>query len=199
MKRSKLTELHYMCHVGNLPSILAKGILSHHRARQHGPISIADESVQARRANRTVPRGLPLHAYVNLYLNARNPMMFRVTSGGQKVAHVCVLSISTDVIDLDNVVLADGNAASEATAFRPAPQGLTAIKRKRVFAQYWNHDDPFEKREHVREMCAEILVPNSVDAAMIENVYVANDEVAASVSTNVANVRAIAEGYLFFC
>lgn len=188
-----------MCHVDNLPSILANGILSHRRARRLEPTSIADQDVQARRSEKTVPRGNPLHSYVNLYLNARNPMLYRVTNGGRNVAQVCVLSISTDVLDLDDVVLADGNAASVATAFRPALQGLATIKRKRVFAQYWTHpDDPVAEAEHKRVMCAEILVPRSVNAAMIAGVYVASGGVAASVSANLANVRAIAKEYLFF-
>ncbi len=146
-----------------------------------------------------MPRGQPLHKYVNLYLNARNPMLYRVTNGGRSVSDVCVLAISTDVLDLDDVVLADGNAASAVTAFRPALEGLAAIKRKRVFAQYWTHPgDPVEEAEHKRVMCAEILVPSAVDAAMITGVYVASDEVAASISANVANNRAITNKYLFF-
>ena len=199
MKRTKLTELHYICHVDNLPSILASGILSHRRAQRHRPTSIADEEVQARRSEKTVPRGQPLHTYVNLYLNARNPMLYRITNGARDVSDVCVLSVSTSVLDLDDVILADGNAASGATAFRPALQGLAAIKRKRVFAQYWTHSgDPVAEAEHKRVMCAEILVPSSVEAAMIMGAYVASDEIAAAISSNVANVRAITREYLFF-
>ncbi|MXV86627.1 MAG: DUF4433 domain-containing protein [Acidimicrobiales bacterium] len=199
VKRSKLTELHYICHVDNLPSILAKGILSHRRAQRLQPMSIANEEVQDRRAEKSVPRGQPLHSYANLYLNARNPMMYRITDASRDVANFCVLSVSTTVLDLDGVVLADGNAASAATAFRPALEGLAAIKRKRVFAQYWTHQgDQVAEAEHKRVMCAEILVPSAVDAAMIDSVYVANDEVAASVSAIVANVRAVTNGYLFF-
>ena len=199
MKRSKLTELHYICHMDNLPSILANGILNHRRAQRHRPTSIADEKVQARRAEKTVPRGEPLHTYANLYLNARNPMLYRITNGARDVADYCVLSVSTDVLDLDDVVLADGNAASGHTAFRPASQGLSAIKRKRVFAQCWTHPgNPVAEAEHKRVMCAEILVPSSVEAAMITGVYVASDEIAASIPGNVANVRAITMEYLFF-
>ena len=199
MERADLTELHYICHVDNVPSILANGILSHRRAQRHQPTPIANEDVQALRAGKTVPRGQPLHDYVNLYLNARNPMLYRVTDGGQNVDDLCVLSVSPQVLDLDDVVLADGNAASGATAFRPAPQGLSAIKQKRVFAQYWTHrSDPVAEAEHKRVMCAEILVPSSVEAAMITGVYVASDEIAASIPSNVANVRAITKEYLFF-
>lgn len=199
MKRSKLTELHYICHADNLSSIFSNGILSHRRAQRHRPTSVADEEVQDLRSKKRVPRGQPLHAYVNLYLNARNPMLYRVTNGGRNANHVVVLSISTSVIDLDDVVLTDGNAAANATAFRPAPEGLAMIKRKRVFAEYWTHpDNDVEELEHKRVMCAEILVPNAVDAAMITGVYVASDEIATSISSRVTNVRATAREYLFF-
>ncbi len=199
MERADLTELHYICHADNLPSILANGILSHQRAKRHRPTSIADEDVQARRSEKSVPRGQPLHNYVNLYLNARNPMLYRITEGARNFADICVLSVSTSVLDLTDVVLADGNAASAATAFRPALSGLSAIERKRVFARYWtHHGDPLAEAEHKRVMCAEILVPGAVDAAMIKGVYVASNEVAASISANVANARATATKYLFF-
>ena len=198
VERAELTELHYICHVDNLPSILANGILSHRRAQRHQPTRIANEDVQGRRASRTVPGGHPLHDYVNLYLNARNPMLYRVTDGGSDVEHLCVLSISSQVLDHDDVVLTDGNAASGPTAFRSVSSGLAAIERQRVFAQNWNHADPLKKREHKRVMCAEILVPSSVDAAMISGVYVASDQIAVSISANVANVRAIVRENLFF-
>ena len=198
MERADLTELHYICHMDNLPSILANGILSHRHAQRHHPTRIANEDVQGRRARTTVPGGRPLHDYVNLYFNARNPMLYRVTDGGNDVEHLCVLSVSLQVLDHDDVVLTDGNAASGPTAFRPVSSGLAAIERQRVFAQNWNHADPLEKREHRRVMCAEILVPRSVDAAMISGVYVASDRIAASISASVANVRAIVKESLFF-
>lgn len=198
MERADLTELHYICHVDNLPSILAGGILSHRRAQRLDPTSVADQEVQERRSDRSVPRGLRLHDYANLYFNARNPMLYRVTNGGNSIARVCVLSISTSVLDLDEVVVTDGNAASDATAFRSVSAGLAEIDYERVFAQDWNHANPFKKREHRRVMCAEILVPGSVDAAMILGIYVASDEVAAAISGNVANVRAVAKEHLFF-
>ena len=198
MERADLTELHYICHIDNLPSILANGILSHRRAQRYQPTRIASEDVQALRAKRTVPRGQPLHAYANLYLNARNPMLYRVTDAGRHVDQLCVLSVSSAVLDQEDVVLADGNAAAGATAFRPVLEGLAAMSRARVFARNWNHADPFEKREHVRVMCAEALVPRAVAAKMIEGVYVAGTDIARSLSKFLPNVRATPHEYLFF-
>ena len=198
MERADLTELHYICHIDSLPSILANGILSYRRARRHRPTRIANEDVQALRAKRTVPRGQPLHAYANLYLNARNPMLYRVTDAGRHVDRLCVLSVSSAVLDQEDVVLADGNAAAGATAFRPVREGLAAMSRARVFARNWNRADPFEKREHARVMCAEALVPAAVAAGMIEGAYVGSAAVAQAVAETVPNVRATPHEYLFF-
>ena len=198
MERSDLTQLHYICHLDNLSSILANGILSHRRAQRHQPTRIANEDVQALRAKKTVPRGQPLHDYANLYLNARNPMLYRVTDAGRHVDQLCVLSVSPAVIDQEDVVLADGNAAAGATAFRPVREGLAAMSRARVFAGNWNHADPFEKREHARVMCAEALVPGVVAAGMIEGVYVGSADTAQALSEMLPNVRATPYEYLFF-
>ena len=55
-----------------------------------------------------------LHEYANLYLCARNPMLYK-----RRESHgtLCVLRVSTDVLDLPGVVLTGGNAASDYTAF----------------------------------------------------------------------------------
>ena len=42
--------------------------------RQH--VSVAMPAVQDRRARKIVPGGRRLHGYANLYICARNPMMF---------------------------------------------------------------------------------------------------------------------------
>lgn len=39
-------------------------------------VTVADERVQDYPVGKRAPRGLPLHDYVNLYFDARNPMMY---------------------------------------------------------------------------------------------------------------------------
>src|SRR5207245_4882433 len=78
MERSEVEELHYITHLQNLGSIIRRGLLSHRRAQAHDPISVANPSVQAVRSSKEVPGGRRLHEYVNLYISARNAMLFSI-------------------------------------------------------------------------------------------------------------------------
>jgi hypothetical protein len=72
------------------------------------------------------------------------------------------------------VIIADRNAASDWTGFRPVAGGLSVISKERVFARYWTHpDDPYEEMRHKSEKCAEVLVPDRVDPGLIDGAYVA--------------------------
>lgn len=64
------------------------------------------EAIQERRRKVQVPGGRPLHEYANLYLCARNPMLFKIVSA-QSAERICVLRVGAAVIDLPNVVIAD--------------------------------------------------------------------------------------------
>ena len=110
MNVSDLTELHYITPIANVPSILKLGILSNREIarRRVKASSIALPGVQERRDSKVVPGAKPLHEYVNLYICARNPMMYLRRAQHQDL---CVLQISPAVLDLPNIVIADGNAA----------------------------------------------------------------------------------------
>jgi hypothetical protein len=78
MTRAELPELHFIAPIDNLASIIAQGILCHERAKNVGHRSVAMEEIQERRRKVIVPGGLRLHQYANLYINARNKMMFKL-------------------------------------------------------------------------------------------------------------------------
>lgn len=173
MDRSDLEELHYITPIANVPSILARGILSFRRAQPLGPHSVASTAVQARRKGKRVPGGRLLHEYANLYICARNPMLYVRSAQHQDL---CVLRVSTDILDAPGAVIADGNAASEYTAFGPSPDGLARIDRGLVFAEYWTDPDQIEHWRKARAKCAEVLVPDRVDAGYVDGVYVSCEE-----------------------
>ena len=53
--------------------------------------------------------------------------------------------------------------------------GLSVINRERVLARYWIHpNDPYDEMSHKSEKCAEVLVPDRVEAHLIAGAYVAN-------------------------
>jgi ssDNA thymidine ADP-ribosyltransferase, DarT len=172
--RDELRELGYIVPIATIPSILRRGILSHRRAQDVAHDSIALEGVQERRARVIVPNGRPLHEYVNLYICARNPMLFK----RQDIhAQICVLRISSDVLDIANVVVSDSNAGTKFVRFGAAPGGLSIVDRERTFARYWNHpEDEREHRRHSAQKCAEVLIPDVVPTRYIVGAYVSCEE-----------------------
>lgn len=117
-----------------------------------------------------------LHDYVNLYFNARNPMMYKDIHGGICSGdELCVLKISPTVVDLPNVVFTDRNASSEYARFRPSSSGLSLVGND-TFAESWKHPgNEVAEWEHKSRMCAEVLVPNVIPDNYIVGAYVSCD------------------------
>lgn len=169
MRRDELAELHYIAHMDNVPSILRLGILSNKKASKVAHTSIAMQAVQDRRAKAVVPGGRKLHEYVNLYVCARNPMLYK--RQGQHL-DLCVLQVSTDVLDLPGVVVTDANASSDYVRFAAAPAGLRIVDRGLTFADDWRDPDPIQYYRKKSLKCAEVLVPDRVDRKFIMGAYV---------------------------
>jgi hypothetical protein len=199
LSRKHLRELHCIQPVVSVASILELGILSHERAKSVPHTSVAMEEIQGRRALVTIPcAGRKLHTYANTYVNGRNKMMYKLLYGpGHK--SLCILRVSTDVLDLEGVIVADRNASTDLVRFAPAPEGLSNITKELVFAQYWNHDDPIEKQNHGAIVCAEVLVPDRVVPEHVTGAYVSCDETAATLRASLPTGFDVAvEPYLFF-
>lgn len=174
MQREKISELHNIQHIDNIPSILKRGILSHNQALKLKEKSkdISDVEPQGKRSKVVVPGGRRLHDYANLYFNGRNKMMYKVLRKYQH-SEVCVICINPEVLDLNGVVIADCNASSDYVRFYPSPEGLRYINYDLVFAKSWTHpDDIREEWRHGAIICAEVLVPDKVDPRFIKGIYV---------------------------
>ncbi|MBE3599471.1 MAG: DUF4433 domain-containing protein [Limnochordaceae bacterium] len=157
MTRDELTELRYIAPIANLASMRRLGLLCHREASRVRHTSVAALEIQHRRAPKRVPGGLMLHEYPDLYINARNPMLYRLR---QRHTDLCVLRIGPKVIDIAGTVISDQNAASGHVYFRSAPDGLGYISREVVFAERWTHpQDKIQEWRHKSAMCAEVLVP----------------------------------------
>ncbi len=164
MKRSELADLHYITPIENVPSIRRRGILCKRAAKTLRPVSVAMEEIQEIRANKAVPGGRSLHDYANLYFCARNPMMYKRSA---RHAGLCVLRVSTAVLDLPEVVIADGNAASKYTAFWPSPEGLAKVDRALVFAEDWTDPNQIVGWQKKVAKCAEVLILERVSPDLI--------------------------------
>jgi hypothetical protein len=195
VKRSELSELHYITLIENVPSILKLGLLSHHRAKAVDAVSVAMPEIQDIRAKKKVPGGRRLHDYTNLYLCARNPMLYKRQA---QHGELCVLKVSTDVLDLPRVVIADGNAASDYTAFWPSPSGLERIDKELLFAEYWTDANQIVEWDKKRVKCAEVLVPDCVPPGYIQGCYVSCDEAERKLRALGCSLAVWIDPHLFF-
>jgi hypothetical protein len=195
VKRSDVPELQYITHIENLASIVQHGILSHRSAGSMRPVSVADADVQLRRSRTRIPGGLPLHDYVNLYICARNPMLYRLLDQHWEL---CVIGVSTEVLDFDGVIVTDRNAAKDYVAFRSADEGLAYLDKDLVFAQYWTDSDPVQYRRKHGIKCAEALVPHRIPSEFIQRVRVSCRTTAGMSELTGCGRPVIIDEHLFF-
>ena len=155
--------------VANVASVLEHGLLSYDRASKLAHRSIAMPEIQDRRDQVQVPGGLQLHRYANLYLNARNPMLFKRRNEAQSL---CILRVSTEARHLQGAVLADRNASSSYVRFLSIDQ-VSELDLEAIYSSDWRHpDDPIAYYRHKSQMCAEFLVPDRLPPEFIQGAYV---------------------------
>jgi len=172
MDRADVTELHYITSISNVISILQHGILSNTLAAELPHDSVAMPEIQEIRANKQIPGARRLHEYANLYFDAHNAML---SKRRRYNSTICVLQVDSGALDLPGVIVTDRNAASSWVSFMTVHEGLAAIDRDRLFARSWKHpDDMYDEMNHKSEKCAEILVPDRVEARFVLGAYVAN-------------------------
>lgn len=156
--------------IANIASVMRHGILSHERAAQLQHRSVAMQEMQDRRDSKTVPGGLKLHQYANMYFHARNPML-----SVRRHEDVCVLRISTQILKLHGAVITDQNAASKYVRFY-APSQWGLLDFDDIFARDWTHpDDQIREWRHKSRKCAEVLVPQKVAPNMITSAFVVDE------------------------
>lgn len=163
--------LEYMTPIDNLPSIFQHGILSHNHAHRLNLVreDISDPVVQNIRANKLVNGNQgPLHDYVNLYFNSRNPMMFRRQNVQDNIAILCV---DRNYVGRPGVWYSDGNAASGVTRFYYSRRRLYELNWNCIWADYWN-----DYEDGMRIRCAEVLVPGRVPVRDIQQVVVRTEQ-----------------------
>ena len=197
MKLDEIRELHYICPIKTVPSIIERGILSHLAAARVAHTSIANDAVQQRRQKVIIPGGQKLHSYVNLYINGRNPMLYTVCMN-EGVDSVCLLQVESRVLELPDVVVTDRNASSSEVRFSAPSSGLDRIDEGTVFARYWIHGDEIRKLDHKSRMCAEVLVPSTVDATMITGAYVGSEEAYSALMQLAPSMSVTVDKYKFF-
>jgi hypothetical protein len=167
----KLTEFQNITPLANIQSILKDGILSYAQASRLSHYSVALQEVQDKRDAKQVPGGLRLHEYANVYFHARNPMMSRRRNEAESL---CVLRISTRILDICGAVITDQNATSKYVKFS-SPDQLKQMNLDYVFARSWKHPgNQIEEWKHSSAKCAEVLIPQKILPEYILGAYVVN-------------------------
>ena len=164
----KIREFHCIMPIANVSSVLEHGLLSYDRANKLPHRSIAMPEIQDRRDQVQVPGGHRLHRYANLYLNARNPMLYKRRNEAQSL---CILRVSTRARHLQGAVLTDCNASSRYVRFLSIDQ-VSELDLEAIYSNDWRHpDDPIAYRRHKSQMCAEFLVPDRLPPEFIKGAY----------------------------
>ena len=192
----RVTELHSIMPIKNLGTVKSCGILSHNAAAglPHADVSMAE--VQEKRDTVTVPNGLALHNYANLYFCARNPMMYKRLA---ETYELSVLRIAIDVFRLDGVVFTDQNAASPYVRFYRVKDGIEGMNFDMIYADDWRHpDDQVKYWRHRSIKCAEVLVPNVVETRFIIGAYVYDTSVQSQVAGLWPELPTVVNKAIFF-
>jgi len=196
MTFDELKQLHNINHLDNLASIFQVGIQSHNRAKKIHHRSVAMPEIQERRAKVVLPNGKRLHDYANLYINARNKMMFKINHLHEEL---CILRIDKRILHDPSVVIADQNASSHYCRFGSGLGGLDRIDHETVFADSWIHaGDQIAEWRHGSQMCAEVLVLNAVPPEYITGVYTSCEKTAEAVHASCPHTKITVNSKLFF-
>ena len=197
----RLRELYYIAHQDNLPSIFAKGILSHAGVEREGVefTRVYDEGIVAWRKSKSTPAGRSLWEYANLYFQPRNPMLYRLVMEG-RLGDLAILSVDKSVLEQEGVFITTGNAARNETLILPRREWAKHSEEiLRAAALTWWSDTDGSKRK----IMAEVLVPDTVPPEFIKAVYVPDNDARQRVASLLQNtsrkqVPIIPEPQMFF-
>ncbi len=194
MIEAELTEVCYILPIANLASVRQHGLPSHERVSNVTHQSIADDEIQQRRAKR-VPNGLRLHEYVNLYICARNPMLWkRINQRG----NICVLRVDPRCHSYDWRCRDGSKRGFQLRPISELPHGIGIVDRDRTFATYWNDDDIIEYWRKKSAKCAEVLVPYVVPPVMVRGAYVCGERAVERVQAQWRSLPTEVSTELFF-
>ncbi len=173
-RQRSIQGFYYITHVNNILSILDQGILSHRLIEdnniQHTPIY--NSKIVFNRSQRMVRENQSLWDFANLYFKPRNAMLYLIVNKCP-IDQIAILNISKRILQQQNVLISNGNAASSESKIKPleeVEQHFNKISQQ-IDKDWWNQNDGSK-----REMMAECLVPNKVPQDYIETIYVGCDQ-----------------------
>jgi len=193
--RSQVFWLYNIAPIANIARIASRGILCHDLVADIPHEDLSDVGVQDRRDGRWID-GKPLHSFANLYINPRNAMLFRLHKRERR--DVVVIQVSAEVLDEPGVVVCDGNAASSASKWWRAAEGLANVDLARVRSETWLDLAGAVDPEFKRVTQAEVLVPGHVPPKYIEGFLAPSPDVVERAGRMVGHWQGRVDRYTFF-
>ena len=176
LEENNIDYLFNFSRIGNLSSIIEKGILSKNFVSTKGipALSFAEKTVQNRRHVKTVELSdhskFNIHDLVPLYFVTKNPALSKIRNIQDNI-FIIVISPAVIYDEDNNFTFTDGNAASGATKFYQNLKDLKFLPFDVINAERW--DDLEDGR---RKRCSEFLVYPKVDTKYILHFAVINHE-----------------------
>ena len=192
--RNKIKEVYYTTPVDNLESILNIGVQSHNRVCQlkifNPELDISNPEVQSLRRKKSIrapdnQSTRPLHDYVNLYPQPFNAMMVAVRLE-KPYLNLCVLRISSDILDIPGTLITNMNAAcADAKAFKPSDWTLPPAEFEAIRSLSFNNSDTkaneSTQKTFKRTRQFEVLVLNFIPSRYINGIFVPNERLKRSI------------------
>lgn len=175
----RVIELHGIMPIAHLASVIEHGILSRARAeRLRRPPAMLKVDPDGRDAQ-SVPRGRRLNEYARLYFHAGNPTLFERQG---EAAGLCVLRVSTEVLELPGTVITDGDASSDYVRCLSPSQSEVLDFDDIYSVDWWHPGDLARGFQHRYRKCAEVLVPDRVEPRFLNGAYVVDSDAAGLVT-----------------
>jgi hypothetical protein len=122
-------------------------------------------------------------------------MLFKRLAEAQ---NLCVLRVSTQVLELEGTVISDQNAASDYVRFLH-PKQWRVLDFDAIYAMDWRHpNDPAAYFRHRSQKCAEVLVPHLAEPKFITGAYVLDETTRSRVEALRLALPITANRVLFF-
>lgn len=168
-----INYLYHMTHIDNLKKMIETGcILSHNKIKNSeiNHVDISDNSVNTKREKSEPIYNFSIHDYVPLYINPKNPMLFKRKNIQDEII---LIAVDKKKIFYSNSIFTDGNAASNKTLFFNELSDLEKLDWKCINDEYWN-----DYEDGKRKKCAEVLVKDRIDFPSVKRIICNNDTTA---------------------
>lgn len=162
LDKLKIKYLYHMTHISNLKSILTHGLLSHNNAHKYGLVETDISMSEAQQYRRQ------WHDCVPFYFNPRNTMLYKRREHQNEIV---ILGVDPMLILQEGAYFSNGNVASMSTKLYNDISMLKNLPWQIINSSSWNREDPGQKANYKRIMCAEVLVPERVDVQSILKIF----------------------------